>query len=288
MILNPKAVLNNTSSGSSGVSSFNGRIGPVDPESGDYTADMVNAIEKAPTDSQRRVLIGTTPTVEELIDPITVVDNLTSDSSTSALSAKQGKLLQDGKQPTITGAASTIASVDLTPVRIAATDSNGKMTTSLVSVSDLDLIKDRTTRVKSELEWTGLNIDVTGTALNLVGALKAITPVYGSWAPMFDIINDKMVAAKNDDRTLLYKIAITGTFDNTSSTNALTLTTTIGSNIDVSSAVRLPNQNPQNINYISLISVDKNGNFATNGASLTLRSTTSDFTITRVRLIAEQ
>ncbi|APU01965.1 hypothetical protein [Aeromonas phage L9-6] len=288
MILNPKAVLNNTSSGSSGVSSFNGRIGPVDPESGDYTADMVNAIEKAPTDSQRRVLIGTTPTVEELIDPVTVVDNLTSDSSTSALSAKQGKLLQDGKQPTITGAASTIASVDLTPVRIAATDSNGKMTTSLVSVSDLDLIKDRTTRVKSELSWSGLSLAITSTPSNLITLLKASPQTSGAWAPMFNTTTDKMVAAKNDDRTLFYKIAITGTFASASSANALTLTTTSGANVDVSTAIRLANQVSQNVNFGSFISVDKNGNFATNGATLNIESTTSDFTITSVRLIAEQ
>ncbi|AWH15526.1 hypothetical protein KNT91_gp002 [Aeromonas phage 60AhydR15PP] len=66
------------------------------------------------------------------------------------------------------------------------------------------------------------------------------------------------------------------------------LTINAGVNIDTLTVVRISEQASQTINYNSFISVDKNGNFATNGGTLELVSSTSNFTITRVRIIAEQ
>lgn len=267
-----------------GVLTFNGRHGYVVPETGDYTPEMVNAIERPADDGQRRVLIGITPTLEP---KLIVVDNLLSTSADDVLSANQGRILHATKQDNITGAASTVTSSNLVASRVAVSNALGKIDVSPVTTADLELIKDRTTRVKSELGWTNLNISITTAQTNLVSALKAITPDYGSWSPMFDTVANKMIAARNDDRTLHYKIAITGEFTNAASTNGLTLTVTTGAAVDVFDVVKIVGQAVQHVNFGSFISVDKNGNFATNGAILTL-SATSNFNITAVRLIAEQ
>ena len=79
------------------VNSFNTRTGAVTPQSGDYTASMVGAVPEAPNDTNRRVLIGNTPTLEN------IVDNLTTDSATQPLSARQGKVLSDSKQDKLNG-----------------------------------------------------------------------------------------------------------------------------------------------------------------------------------------
>lgn len=270
-----------------GVMTFNGRHEYVVPEAGDYTAEMVGAVEVPTDDGQRRVLIGATPTLE---DKVIVVDVLTSTSAIDALSANQGKALNDTKQNNITGAASTITTANLTAERILSSDSNGKVGISNVTSAELDLIKDRTTRVKSELNFNGLNITVApGSPINLIEQLKAYTPTAGTWLPMFDISTNKMIAARNDDRTLHYKIAITGSFSNSASANSVTVDVTAGSSaVDSFTVVRLANQPTQYVNFGSLISVDKNGNFATNGAVFAMSSSTSNFVITQVRLIAEQ
>ena len=336
MILNNKAVLNVPDfSGVAGVSSFNSRLGDVEPQLGDYTAQMVGAIPKPIDDGERRVIIGDSLVIEpqgvmtfngrhgyvvpeendytaemvgaiptpdadglrrvvigdelQLEEKVLVIDNLASTSPDSALSAKQGKALNDTKQNNITGAASTITSSNLTADRILAADTNGKVAISNVTSAELDLIKDRTTRFKSELDFTGLDIELnSGVTYNLVTLLKGITPTIGSWAPFFDTTTDKMVVVKNDDRSLKYKIAITGSFGGAAPANSLELTVNAGVNIDTLTVVRISGQASQTINYNSFISVDKNGNFATNGGTLELVSSTSNFTITRVRIIAEQ
>ncbi|ADM79675.1 hypothetical protein [Aeromonas phage vB_AsM_ZHF] len=89
-------------------------------------------------------------------------------------------------------------------------------------------------------------------------------------------------------RSLKYKIAITGSFGDAEPANSLELTVNAGVNIDTLTVVRISGQASQTINCNSFISVDKNGNFATNGGALELVSSTSNFTITRVRIIAEQ
>lgn len=270
-----------------GVLTFNGRHEYVVPEAGDYTAEMVGAVPLPPDDGLRRVLVGDTLTAEE---QIFVIDSLAITSAVDALSAKQGKILNDTKQNNITGAASTITTSNLTADRILSADGNGKVAVSNVTSAELDLIKSRTTRIKSELNFTGLNITVApGSPINLIEQLKAYTPAVGTWLPMFDVNANKMIAAENDDRTLHYKIAIAGSFSNSASANSVTVDVTAGiSAIDSFTVVRLANEITQNVNFGSIISVDKNGNFALNGAVFHMSSSTSNFVITQVRLIAEQ
>lgn len=73
----------------SSVTAFNGRTGAVTPQSGDYTAAQVGAVAVPANDGVRRVFIGSTPIQENIID------NLTSTSTSSPLSAAQGKALKD-------------------------------------------------------------------------------------------------------------------------------------------------------------------------------------------------
>lgn len=337
MILNNKAVLNVPDfSGVAGVATFSGRIGEVEPQLGDYTAQMVGAVPIPINDGKRRVLVGSVLTEEpegvstfngrhgyvvsedgdydaEMVgaipvplndgvrrvvigsslqpeDKVIIVDTLASTSAIDGLSAGQGKILNDTKQNNITGAATTITSANLTPSMIVSSDINGKIAISNVSSAELDLIKDRTTRVKSELNFVGLNITVApGSPINLIEQLKTYTPVVGTWLPMFDISTNKLIAAKNDDRTLRYKIAIAGSFSNSASANSVTIDVVAGGTaVDSFTVVRLANKLTQNVNFGSIISVDKNGNFATNGAIIHMSSSTSNFVITQMRLIAEQ
>jgi hypothetical protein len=87
---NPAVIGNWVDGGSvaSAVTSFNSRTGNVTPQNGDYTAAQVGAVAAPASDGVRRVLVGSTPTAES------IVDNLTSTSATSPLSANMGRQLK--------------------------------------------------------------------------------------------------------------------------------------------------------------------------------------------------
>lgn len=89
--VNPSVAGNWVDGGSvaSAVTSFNSRTGNVTPQHGDYTAAQVGAVALPSADGVRRVLVGATPTAE------TIVDNLTSTSTTSPLSANMGRQLKE-------------------------------------------------------------------------------------------------------------------------------------------------------------------------------------------------
>lgn len=158
------------------------------------------------------------------------------------------------------------------------------------STSDIeDLVVD-TTRVKSELNWVGVNIPlISGTSYNLITTLKGVAQTNGVFLPMFNTTTDKMVAGVNDNRTLFWKLVIEGSFSGpvTGSAGSIELDFTGG----VSEKFLISRDNyssPDILNFTSLISVDKDGNFATNGVTISIKPLDRDFNITRVRLIAEQ
>jgi len=92
---------------------------------------------------------------------VTVEDNLTTDSGTDALSARQGKKLQDEKQANITGGASTITSSNLTASRALVSNSSGKVAVSAVTSTELSRLDGVTSSVQTQLNG---KLSTTGTA----------------------------------------------------------------------------------------------------------------------------
>lgn len=130
----------------SAVTSFNSRTGNVTPQVGDYTASQVGAVAVPANDGARRVLIGSVPTLEN------IVNDLTTDSTLQPLSAAQGKVLKDTKQDNITGAASTITTNNLNPSSVVVTDSNGKVSVSNnISAAELGYLDGVTSNIQSQI-----------------------------------------------------------------------------------------------------------------------------------------
>lgn len=161
---NPSVLANWVDGGSTAasVTAFNGRTGAVVPQSGDYTAAQVGAVASPANDGARRVFVGNTPTLEA------IVDNLTSTSSSSPLSAAQGKVLQDSKQAAITGAATTITSSNLTVSRALASDASGKVAVSSVTSTELGYLSGATSSVQTQLN--GKQATITGAASTIATA----------------------------------------------------------------------------------------------------------------------
>ncbi|EGQ9188914.1 hypothetical protein O1C43_000204 [Vibrio cholerae] len=162
---NPSVLANWIDGGSvaSAVTSAFGRTGNVTAQTGDYTSEQVGAIASPPNDGARRVLIGNTPTAES------IVDNLTSTSTTSPLSAAQGKVLQDTKQNNITGAASTITSSNLPSSRAVVTDSSGKIAaSSSITAVELSYLDGATSNLQTQID--GKQATITGGATTITSS----------------------------------------------------------------------------------------------------------------------
>lgn len=142
------------------------------------------------------------------------------------------------------------------------------------------------TRKKSELVFTGLSLLIPTTPANLITLLKAITPASRSFAPFFDIINDKMVAF-NEDKTLNFKLVVVGSWASGSLNRSMSVTFS-GAVPDTLTEPRYPGTTIDNCTFPTFFSVDKDGFLATNGSTITIVSNGSTFTATTVKLIAEQ
>ncbi|MGL5293300.1 MAG: tail needle knob protein [Aeromonas sp.] len=142
------------------------------------------------------------------------------------------------------------------------------------------------TRKKSELVFTGLSLLIPTTPTNLIALLKAITPASGSFAPFFDIVNDKMVVF-NEDKTLNFKLVVVGSWASGSLNRSMSVTFS-GAVPDTLTEPRYPGTTTDNCTFPTFFSVDKDGFLATNGSTITIVSNGSTFTANTVKLIAEQ
>ena len=141
-------------------------------------------------------------------------------------------------------------------------------------------------RKKSELVFTGLSLLIPTTPANLITLLKAITPASGSFAPFFDIVNDKMVVF-NEDKTLNFKLVVVGSWASGSLNRSMSVTFS-GAVPDTLTEPRYPGTTTDNCTFPTFFSVDKDGFLATNGSTITIVSNGSTFTATTIKLIAEQ
>lgn len=150
----------------------------------------------------------------------------------------------------------------------------------------LNALEYAVTRKKSELVFTGLSLLIPTTPTNLITLLKAITPASGSFAPFFDIVNDKMVVF-NEDKTLNFKLVVVGSWASGSLNRSMSVTFS-GAVPDTLTEPRYPGTTTDNCTFPTFFSVDKDGFLATNGSTITIVSNGSTFTATTVKLIAEQ
>lgn len=150
----------------------------------------------------------------------------------------------------------------------------------------LDAIEQAITRKKSELVFTGLSLLIPTAPTNLITLLKAITPASGSFAPFFDIVNDKMVVF-NEDKTLNFKLVVVGSWASGSLNRSMSVTFS-GAVPDTLTEPRYPGTTTDNCTFPTFFSVDKDGFLATNGSTITIVSNGSTFTANTVKLIAEQ
>lgn len=150
----------------------------------------------------------------------------------------------------------------------------------------LNALEYAVTRKKSELVFTGLSLLIPTTSTNLITLLKAITPASGSFAPFFDIVNDKMVVF-NENKTLNFKLVVVGSWASGSLNRSMSVTFS-GAVPDTLTEPRYPGTTTDNCTFPTFFSVDKDGFLATNGSTITIVSNGSTFTANTVKLIAEQ
>ncbi|HII2478763.1 hypothetical protein D9F61_09810 [Escherichia coli] len=150
----------------------------------------------------------------------------------------------------------------------------------------IDALEYATTRKKSEVVYSGVSVTIPTAPTNLVSLLKTLTPSSGSLAPFFDTVNNKMVVF-NENKTLLFKLSIVGTWPSGTSNRSMQLTFS-GSVPDTLVSSRNSATTTDNILLATFFSVDKDGFLATNGSMLTIQSNGAAFTATTIKIIAEQ
>ncbi|EPF2644420.1 TPA: tail needle knob protein [Escherichia coli] len=150
----------------------------------------------------------------------------------------------------------------------------------------IDALEYATTRKKSEVVYSGVSVTIPTVPTNLVILLKTLTPSSGTLAPFFDTVNNKMVVF-NENKTLLFKLSIVGTWPSGTANRSMQLTFS-GSVPDTLVSSRNAATTTDNILLATFFSVDKDGFLATNGSTLTIQSNGAAFTATTIKIIAEQ
>lgn len=145
----------------------------------------------------------------------------------------------------------------------------------------------RTQRKKTEVYYTGVSVTLTaGTQYNLVNLLKALTANSGTLAPFFDTTTNKLKVI-NDNASCMFKLNLVGNWANASSDRSLQVDF-VGTNGNRLVANRSSDTTADSLTLSTFLSVDKNGNLATNGSTVNLTAVGINFTITSALLITEQ
>ena len=195
----------------------------------------------------------------------------------------------------IAAAESTLARItqnttDINALDTRLTAAEGSISTLQSTVGDhstrISALEYATTRKKSEVVYSGVSVTIPTAPTNLVSLLKTLTPSSGTLAPFFDTVNNKMVVF-NENKTLLFKLSIVGTWPSGTANRSMQLTFS-GSVPDTLVSSRNAATTTDNILLATFFSVDKDGFLATNGSTLTIQSNGAAFTATTIKIIAEQ
>lgn len=158
---------------------------------------------------------------------------------------------------------------------------------TVLSYNSNEVIDSRTKRKKTEVYYSGASVVLTaGTAYNLVTILKALTPSTGTLAPFFDTTGNKLKVI-NDNATCAFKLNLVGNWANASADRSIQIDF-VGTNGNRLVANRSSATTADSLTLATFLSVDKNGNLATNGSVVNVTAVGINFTITSALLIAEQ
>lgn len=145
----------------------------------------------------------------------------------------------------------------------------------------------RTQRKKTEVYYSGVSVVLTaGTTYNLVTILKALTAASGTLAPFFDTTGNKLKVI-NDNASCYFKLNVVGNWANASSGRSIQIDF-VGTNGNRLVANRSSATTADSLTLSTFLSVDENGNLATNGSTVNITAVGINFTITSALLIAEQ
>lgn len=142
-------------------------------------------------------------------------------------------------------------------------------------------------RQKSEVTWSGISLVIpTGSPINLINALKALTPSGGTLAPFFNTTDNKLHVF-NQNMTVNFKLNLIGSWAGSTENRSMTLNF-VGTTGNTLTYSRDTTVTSDNVSFRTFLSIDQGGNIATNGTELTIVSNGAAFTATQVLLIAEQ
>lgn len=139
-------------------------------------------------------------------------------------------------------------------------------------------------RQKSEVTWSGISLVIpTESPIN---ALKALTPSGGTLAPFFNTTDNKLHVF-NQNMTVNFKLNLIGSWAGSTENRSMTLNF-VGTTGNTLTYSRDSSVTSDNVSFRTFLSIDQDGNIATNGTELTIVSNGAAFTATQVLLIAEQ
>lgn len=142
-------------------------------------------------------------------------------------------------------------------------------------------------RQKSEVTWSGISLVIpTESPINLINALKALTPSGGTLAPFFNTTDNKLHVF-NQNMTVNFKLNLIGSWAGSTENRSMTLNF-VGTTGNTLTYSRDSSVISDNVSFRTFLSIDQDGNIATNGTELTIVSNGAAFTATQVLLIAEQ
>lgn len=246
------------------------KLNPVIEAVNALSADLIR--DETDITSMKTQLTTNTTTINQLS---TEVSDLTAKVTTISDNVDQNTLKVNQATVTNTAQDRTIAS----------------LTSSTQTLSDRISVQETfNTRVKSGLDLGNMNITLqAGTPVNLVMALKQYSPIAGSWGPYFDLTNNKIKVAVNDNRTVHVKIVLIGVFAGAPSNDTAGLQFHVSGGVNDHYDSRRTNlSTTEFFKYLSFFSVDKDDLFTQQGATLEVVAINRNFTIQGARIIIEQ
>lgn len=235
-----------------------------------YTAKVLNLIKG---------MLTTSNGIPKISADGSLVDSKLSDSGT-VLSYNSNEVLDKRNLTTSNNVPKLGASNQLAQSLIS--DDGTKLT-----YNSNEVIDSRTKRKKTEVYYSGASVVLTaGTAYNLVTILKALTPSTGTLAPFFDTTGNKLKVI-NDNATCAFKLNLVGNWANASADRSIQIDF-VGTNGNRLVANRSSATTADSLTLATFLSVDKDGNLATNGSVVNVTAVGINFTITSALLIAEQ
>lgn len=209
-----------------------------------YVSGVTTGIQSQ-LDGKQAILIGATSTVtsNNLNSAVVVVTNEEGKLANSAVTSTEvGYLVGatssiqtqlNGKQETVTGAASTVLTVNLTASKAVVSDGNGKITNSTVSTTELGYLVGVTTNVQTQLN---------GKQATLTGAVSTVTTAnLNADIVVISNSNGKLTSSSVTNTELGYLIGLTsnvqGQLNGKQATLTGATTTTASSNLNANIVV---------------------------------------------------